>query len=146
MSRTEAPARAAAIAAVDPAEPDPTTHTSTSAMVGAAVVQRHGAGSGDTESTDQPPSTLSIWPVTTRDSSDRKKIGRLGDLVGVQHLAGERLLAAGVGEDRRVVGGALGHRGPGQGRRDDVDPDPVRARRSRPSSSSARSARPWPRA
>ncbi len=31
------------------------------------------SGSGDTEVTDQPPSTLSIWPVTARDSSDRKK-------------------------------------------------------------------------
>ena len=33
--------------------------------------ERHG-GSGETETTDQPPSTLSSWPVTARDSSDRK--------------------------------------------------------------------------
>ena len=31
-----------------------------------------GRTSGDTDSTDQPPSTVSSWPVTTRDSSDRK--------------------------------------------------------------------------
>jgi len=36
--------------------------------------ERHapGPGSGETETTDQPPSILSSCPVTTRDSSDRK--------------------------------------------------------------------------
>ena len=76
-SRTDAPARAAAMAAVEPAEPAPTTHTST---VGdqrqlEAAVDRSSLGlglSGETDRTDQPPSILSSWPVTTRDSSDRK--------------------------------------------------------------------------
>ena len=34
--------------------------------------ERHGPGSGETDTTDQPPSTLSSCPVTARDSSDRK--------------------------------------------------------------------------
>ena len=37
-SRTEAPVRAAAMAAVEPAAPAPTTHTSTSAITGAGNV------------------------------------------------------------------------------------------------------------
>ena len=76
MSRTEAPARAAAIAAVEPADPAPTTQTST---VRDASAPRSDARHGprdlrrpETDRTDQPPSILSSWPVTTRDSSDRK--------------------------------------------------------------------------
>ena len=34
--------------------------------------ERHAPTSGDTDTTDQPPSTLSSWPVTARDSSDSK--------------------------------------------------------------------------
>ena len=131
ISRTDAPPRAAAIAAVDPAEPEPTTHTSTSAIVGAGLVnvtgglRRRLGGSPLRRHGRHRPAAIDLEHL----AGDRPRLvrqevdGRLRDLVRVEHLAGERLLAAGVGEDRRVRRGALGHRCPRQGRRHDVDPD-----------------------
>ena len=70
MSRTEAPVRAAAIAAVEPADPAP---DDADVHVGDDRESRgHAGGSAVVEMTDQPPSTASDWPVTARDSSDRK--------------------------------------------------------------------------
>ena len=46
MSRTEAPARAAAIAAEEPAEPEPTTTTSTGSRRGARTVRASAWGTG----------------------------------------------------------------------------------------------------
>ena len=127
-SRTEAPARAAAIAAVEPAEPDPTTQTSTSAIVGRVRREGHGAAPiGLGGHGGHRPAAVDLEQLAGHGTRlVRQEVdGRLGDLVGVEHLAGERLLAAGVGEDLRVRGRALRHRRLGQGRRHDVDPDAV---------------------
>ena len=58
------------------------------------------SGSGETEVTDQPPSTFSELPGDGPGLVRQEVDGGLGDLVGVEHLAGERLLPAGVREDR----------------------------------------------
>ena len=124
-----APVRAAAIAAVDPAEPEPTTTTSAVASRAGGVGELHGRSSpGARRCTDQPPSTTSTWPVIERRFGGEQEQGRrAATSSGGRKPAGERLPAA-----RRTptVAGSAAARADigvrGQRRRDGVDPDAVR--------------------
>ena len=137
----------------DPAAPDPTTQTSTSAMSGAGRVTVPwsrfagpgwpGGGSGRRGRRDAPPAVHRQDLARDGPAFVAEQVGRgMGDVVGVEEVRDERLLAGHELGRRGIVRRALRHRRGGETRRDRRSPGSVADHRSRPWSWRAKRWRP----